>query len=390
METQYSDRETKLFCALCLISNLSFYPLFQQSSYARYLVLGLWGILLFRTILVRKTVPFCNDEFAIEMVLFIFFVACSGITFICGGTQVFSNHFFRVVATAMMILLIGYMNGAQIGKAGLESICLTYMHSMFVISVPLFVFYQKGIEVSSSLYAYNYGKNEIAILLMVAFNLGLVLYTPHSLIGRLYKFGGLAMCLLNLTYLRCRTAILCIIVCMIVLVLLGKSVSRNIKLAICAVGCALLFFYLRYESEFNVFLNNVIYAGRDSGSLDSLSSGRMTQIRKGLEVFLERPFAGVGYRGTLDCFFVSALANYGIGAWSIISLALLPLFGAIKNVKCGEKIDVVFLLVAISMIVTALFEELAPFGTGVRCYVLWLMWGVLLRSRLHDNVCREE
>ncbi|MBP5183231.1 MAG: hypothetical protein J6331_09425, partial [Lentisphaeria bacterium] len=33
---------------------------------------------------------------------------------------------------------------------------------------------------------------------------------------------------------------------------------------------------------------------------------------------------------------------------------------------------------AASMLTIALVEELSPFGPGTRCYILWLLWGLLV------------
>ena len=35
-------------------------------------------------------------------------------------------------------------------------------------------------------------------------------------------------------------------------------------------------------------------------------------------------------------------------------------------------------ILASSMFLLALLEELSPFGPGTRCYVLWLLWGLMV------------
>ena len=385
MEIQYSERTIKFFEFVCVISNLSYFPIFQQSSYGRYFVLGVWGIALLRSVFCGRSIAFYRDAFTKEILIYLCFIICSTITFVFGGTKVFNNHFFSTVSIAMLIMVIGYLNGEYFSEYGIYRLSLIYMHSMFVISVPLFVFYLRGTDLSSITYAYSYGKNEIAVLFLCAGIFAVVLYSPKTLFQTIYKFVGLAFVLVDLAFLRCRSAILCVAIAYIFLVFKSKSLSHGKRRILILLGIVGFFFLISNESVRNTLLTDILFAQRDSTNLDSLSSGRLQQITQGLEVFKENFFAGVGYRQTLDCFYISALANYGIGAWSIIALALMPMFWAAKRLRYENEIYATFFLVVLSLFIVSLLEELAPFGSGVRCYVLWLMWGILIKKELYDE-----
>ena len=127
-------------------------------------------------------------------------------------------------------------------------------------------------------------------------------------------------------------------------------------------------------------INNIIFANRNSSSLDSLSSGRISQIKFAWYYFSNNPFWGVGKFKTTDCFYISALVNFGIFAYPLIVMAVYPFIWSIYNYKLYKEntIYICFIFISVSMTIISFVEELAPFGPGVRCYILWLCWGVFL------------
>ena len=88
----------------------------------------------------------------------------------------------------------------------------------------------------------------------------------------------------------------------------------------------------------------------------------------------------------MDCFYVAALVSYGLLAWPLIVMALLPVIWSCKNLKNGKKEDICFFIIAVSIFFISLFEEQAPFGPGSRCYILWLMWGILLQINSRGSI----
>ena len=87
--------------------------------------------------------------------------------------------------------------------------------------------------------------------------------------------------------------------------------------------------------------------------------------------------------GTLDCFYVSVLVSYGLLGIPAIIMAIAPFLWSICNLKKRSDIGLCFFTIAGSIFLISILEELAPFGPGTRCYILWLMWGILLAN---DNV----
>ena len=48
------------------------------------------------------------------------------------------------------------------------------------------------------------------------------------------------------------------------------------------------------------------------------------------------------------------------------------------------------LLVAVTYFIDAVFEMLAPFGPGVRCFYLWLIFGIILARGQKNHLMSEK
>ena len=77
--------------------------------------------------------------------------------------------------------------------------------------------------------------------------------------------------------------------------------------------------------------------------------------------------------------------TYGIlGSIVVFILAILPLvnltYSTARYDMLPELRYITIILWWISM-VNGIFEELAPFGPGVKCYLLWLLCGIYIRYR---------
>ena len=66
-------------------------------------------------------------------------------------------------------------------------------------------------------------------------------------------------------------------------------------------------------------------------------------------------------------------------------MALAVLFIIYRSLAVGHlrfDINLCFFTISASLFIISILEELAPFGPGTRCYILWLIWGLLL---VNDN-----
>ena len=366
-------------CALCVISNLSYYPLLVKDGWGRRITITLW-IVLGVVILLRMKIPLPKSmTLWIYALLTLLFMVNLTLVTIANSKNAFSSHMVTPVLISFIIFLSAASLQADVTPNGIRTVCRVYFDCMAVISVPLFFLYLRGIDLTSRLYEYRYGKNEISVLFAAALIVGFTVYAPKKLWQHLFRITAVGFMLLDIIYLRCRSVFLCLAFAVLVLVLQSSRLKRPARI-ILALGIvtAVLVLVIR-QDWLDAFLNNIIYAGRDARNMDELSSGRGTQIQKGLETFAQHPLFGVArYGRTLDDFYISVLANYGIAGWPVMVMSVVPLVWGFLQLKQKTDLHLCFFILAGALVIVATLEELAPFGPGTRCYLLWLLWGLLL------------
>lgn len=375
-----------LFLSLaCIISNASYYPVLQSSGIGRNIAIAVW-IVLSITVVRRLFSRFAwTRELRSIIVLYVFFAINTCIVGMVNEVNAFDNHFFQPVSIAVIVYTVCTLIGLDIDIRGLRKVCLAYFCSMFIISIPLFFLYLRHSNLLSTIYGYTYGKNEIAVLLLCALFICCTIYDPRTKLQKLIRIISILFFITNILLLRARSAMLGIGLLGAVILFRAKNVRRDVRnLGLLAVVAVTIYFFT-HSSALSFFVNNIVYAGRNSADLNDLSSGRGDQILLAWYTIKDNPFFGVGNRFTCDCFYVSALANYGLFSWPLIVMSFKPIFWSIRNYSLYDDISLCYFLISISFLFFAILEELAPFGPGTRCYLIWLMWGLLSQNKKIDK-----
>ena len=380
------DRLTLFLCFICVVSNLSYYPIFVSNGWGRRAAIAVW-IILGVTILFRGKIKFSSSgAFQAFAVLFLFFIANTALITFATGKNAFDNHFFQPVMIASAIFVCASTLQKDVSPDKIRTVLRAYYDCMALMSVPLFIFYLRGSDLSSRIYSYRYGKNEIAVLLLAALIIGCTVYKPRGWFQRLFQIGSVVFLSVDILYLRCRSVMLGGLLLLVMLIFNARKMNRTLRIFLVLGVIAVAIAFIVRQDWFDTFINEIVYAGRNAEDADDLASGRETQIRKGLEFFSENTLFGVGkYGRTLDSFYVSALVNYGILCWPLVAMSAFPLVWSIAKLKQKTDLHFCFFVLAGSMFLLALLEELAPFGPGTRCYVLWLMWGLLVGRKVPEE-----
>ena len=359
-----------------------------QNGLGRKIAIAVWVIL--GITLISKKIRFGDSTiYTIYMALFVLFCINTYIVGTINDVEFYNNHFFQPVIIASLVFFVSNILGYEISKEDLKKICIAYFYSMAIISIPLFIFYLRGTDLSSSVYEYRYGKNEISVLIFCALVISLTIYQPKGFIQKLIRIIAIAFFVIDEIFLRARSVLLCLGLLICILIFCNNTINKRARfISIASVFVILLVFYFN-PNVYRNFISQIVYAGRDANSISDLSSGRSDTIITGIEIFLENPLFGVGKRGTIDCFYVSILASDGLLGLPGIIMALMPFVWSIRNLKNHSDVDLCFFSIAASLFLISILEELAPFGPGTRCYILWLMWGILLVNNQGSGLKQE-
>ena len=208
----------------------------------------------------------------------------------------------------------------------------------------------------------------------------------------------------TLFYVRHRIASGFLIIAYAVLIFMMKSRATIAALAIYLIY--FIFFIVESKRERNFYLFLVVIFGlvvvfnpdanhliiqeiifNNRGTdMTTLSSGRDLHWKTFRQEFGKYLFWGTG--GTyLESMPLAVLMSYGvIGGVPILLFALKPLIYAIKNMwdKRYRIYSLLVVSISLTMLVNSIFEEQAPFGPGVKCYFLWLLFGMYIGKKQYD------
>jgi hypothetical protein len=143
------------------------------------------------------------------------------------------------------------------------------------------------------------------------------------------------------------------------------------------------------ENIRNILIDNILLGGRDLNDLNDVSSGRVEFLYEFPKLFSENIWFGKGYYFS-ESFPLSVLLEFGIiGGVLIFSFLIFPVFFFKKHLSSLYPLHLVFLLLLTTYYFNGLFEEQAPLGPGSKNFLLWLIFGYLLRERQRLKTSRK-
>ena len=372
---------------LLQITNLTQIPDWVTNSGVKLLSYVPWILLAFLVIILGTR----NSKFVIgsQKYLYVFTI---GVLLVCAILEILGSDGFGVsLLRPMLICLFIYtvsVNVAQyIKKSCLENLLIMYAFSGTIVAAFVYrTMISNGFSWTSRVYAYN-SKNSVSQIILT------VIFFLIYLHGRKSRFWNICMKLLigvlvlELFMLKSRASLLGLAI-ILVSVLISKEYKKSTKRIVkLLIGIFVLVFI--FNEQFRVFfIDSIVLAGRDSSNLNSISSGRMDMLIDFPKLFEQKPLIGYG-RYYVECMPLDALIETGILGGTLFNIvAIAPIIYAIKSYKCyRQTIDYLLMIVGICYYINGLFEQLAPFGPGVKCYILWLLFGfsVIWRRRCSDE-----
>lgn len=361
----------------CFLTNISQLPIFVQAGLTQRLAFPGWMLLTISIFISRK----------IRMTKAVITQICFGVALIIWllldslliSMSQFGSSIFYSYMISLFIFTLGSWVSEYVNERVFENINKIFVVSIFWVSANIFVeFFGVGYDLSTRFYEYS-SKNSVSQIIFTALILLIVRYKPQNTVGRLTKIGIIAFEMYVILLLRSRATLVSLLLCILVMVL-ARDTSRKMKIAICIVAFVFIVM-LVFNREFNNFIfNKVILANRNVTNLNDLTSGRVNIISNFPQLIKGNWLTGIGPM-YYECFPLSAILQFGIaGGVLCIIISLQPLW---KSFVFRHTSDTWYLLylIAIGYSVNGLFEGLAPFGPGVKCYYMWLLFGFLMGQK---------
>lgn len=356
------------------LTNLSQLPFFVQNGNIKILSYIPWILSIFYTLYMQKGTVYFGGK------IYMFFLP-SIVLAVCIIHEIKGNNGLGVfllmpIFMCVFIYLISVNVGNHLLKEELNHLLFAYVISGVILTFSVFQqIVAKGFSWNNVVYAYA-SKNSVSQIILTAIICALFLRGKSKKAVSLFFDVVSVFMVVTLFMLKSRATLLGLVIVIISVFFLkeyGKGTKWLMFLVVLCFSLALMVDIDFRES----FVENIIYANRDKNSLDALSSGRVAQISEFPSLFWEKPFLGHG-QDYIECMMLDAFLETGIfGGLAINIMALVPMIYSIRQYrKKNQFIDAVLVISAICYYGNGLFEQQAPFGPGVKCYFLWMLFGI--------------
>lgn len=382
-KTKYS-RFCTFVCLMCAATNLSQMPTFVEHGATRMIALPVWLLLAGVCFLMDKRISLGGalPSVCLAGIFLVYFLIK-----LLFNSDVQRSWLPYPIFLSTFVLLVSLMVGRHLNTQDIKRICDFYAVSGLIVCADVFIKYIWGANLETSLYAYS-SKNSVSQILLTAEIIVLLFwFQGKNKWKKLLGIAALALFTWTLIGLKSRASIIMLPVVLLRL-LLGKNIPKNLKklVGVLCLGAAV---FLLIGDNFDYFVDNIIYGGRDSTDLNSVSSGRFDQWKEFPSLFVQAPIFGHGFMPK-ESLIITALLEYGIiGGSVILALAISPLVWGFGKLSKEHEMYLLFTSLALCYAVNGIFEQLAPFGPGVKCYFLWFLFGILT-ARPENRLSEQE
>ncbi|MGU8221425.1 O-antigen ligase family protein [Clostridium perfringens] len=355
------------------ISNLSQIPLFFGSNLVKSIVICLWGSMLFFIIInFWKKIDFSIIKYLIPLFLFDILIL---IFQILTGNNYIESHFIYPIHLSALILIISYLIGQVTNTSIIKKIANSYVNSSLIVAIYVYIIFFRDKNWISAGYLYG-SKNSLSIILLISIILIFIYWNERNIF---INMSSSIFFFIIIFMMKSRATILALIISLFNFIFfIIKDKKKKIFFII---FIFIIIILILFNEDLNhLIINSVLLNNKEKIDINSISSGRLDHLSDFLYLFKKNWIIGNGgiY---LESFPLASLCSYGIIAGGVlITFSLIPVIIIFKyrKIKQYKTLNNIILLISIVMLINSLFEELAPFGPGVKCYMLWLITGLYL------------
>lgn len=376
----------QIVCTICFMTNISQMPILIDNFPTRNIVIPLWGA--FGVFCVFKEFNLYMREskslFLIGYIFLVYYIV--GSVFI---ERYRDSALPYVIFLSMFILCVGLLAGRFLRKEDIEKICTAMILSGIIVGADVFRKYIYGSSLIGRVYAYD-SKNSVSQILLTTWMLILFFKLTNNKLGKKI-FYYLSFILLTVTLIGLKSrATLIVIPVIVAWVIFHGRLNKGVR-NIVLIMLGLITIYLVYNPDFfNVLIDEVLLGGRSMGNLNDISSGRMNEWTSFWSDFQSAILFGHG-RMKRESLILTSLLEFGIvGGGLILWIAIWPFYWTLRYCKKGNRYYLIFSSIVIAYLINGIFEQLAPFGPGVKCFFLWFFMGILIQNKNLDDMLESD
>lgn len=377
MKKKYKKNNSTLLMLITIIfiSNLSQIPIFHGNTIIKGINIFLWLILLINLVL-NFTDKISLKKIMIFLFLLLFFDILMIFLQLFKEIPYLKSNFIYPVHLSFFILVVGYFTGQVFSPNKIYLLVNSYFLSSLIVAINIYIEFFKGIDwAGSSGYLYA-SKNSIAQIILISMVL-LIIYSESGFKTSI-KIVSILFFGVFLLMLKSRATLLGLLIFVIYYVFIYIKSNKN-KCYILLGLMILIGIIIVNEDVYNFIINQILLNNRAGSDLDTLSSGRMTHLQIFIDNFWNSPWIGNGGQ-YLESFPLAVLISYGfLGGGLLLVFSIMPcIMAAFEKNEALLNMKTIVILLSFIMLANGIFEELSPYGPGVKCYALWMFTGLFL------------
>lgn len=372
------NRFSTFVCLIIFLTNIGQTPAFIDKFETRNIIIPIWLIFALICLLKNHILYLGASKSVWGLAILWTIIYLIGNIFISDYSN---SDLPYTIFLSFFILLIGLIAGSCLYNKDIEKIATAFIISGMIVCVDTFITYVYGISLAGRIYSYD-SKNSVSQILLTVWVLILFFKFRKELAlwKRLLYVGAFFLLTVTLIGLKSRATLIAIPVVLIWLFFHGNMDKRLRNIILIILIIVVLFFMFK-PAYIEMMVYDVLLGGRDMSNLNDISSGRTSEWQTFLSDFSDRPFWGHG-RMKRESLILTSLLEFGIlGGGTILLIALCPLCWGIHHLRKTNRYYLLFTTISIIYIFNGVFEQLAPFGPGVKCYFLWFLFGVLASKK---------
>lgn len=370
---------TNVVYIVCFFSVFSQMPFFVESTLTRFISVPLWLFLFIFSLFKFINRPIKTKIQSVIIPCSIIFI----LTFFLICSYVFTDVYVKAglvyqIYLSFFIYLIGFISGRYLNEENLKKICNAYFVAALIIGINIFFNYIYGYSISDRIYLYA-SKNSVSQILLTSL---IIILSLEFNFSKFIRLLSIIFILVVLFYLKSRATLISIPFILLYVIVNGKM-NKKFKIMI---GTLIIVGTLFVLINSNMFIYDIIFAGRDALYLDDISSGRISQWQNFFYDLGNNWLFGIGdtYR---EAFILNAILTFGFPMGLILFfLSFYPIIWGYKFLNKQSEFYALFILVAFSYFFNSIFEGYAPFGPGIKCFFLWLLFGLLSSLNINNNI----
>lgn len=375
MEQRKETTFIRIVCIVCFITNLSQLPALIDTSVNRLLSNSAWILLACICVLKNRNIRTNRPR-----TLLFLAIAFSAFYFPARmlNSAYASSALPQPFYLSIFIFIIGGMVGEQIDESDFNSIFKSYIYSGLVVTANIYFSYIRGASLSRF---YLYGsKNSVSQIVLTVWILIIIMgWKDSPFFKRIFYAGTLLFVTYTLLMLQSRSTIIGIPIVVLWLIIHRQTNSHLKRLLV--IGLVILLIMLMVNDSFYDFLvNQVLTGGRNVNDINDLTSNRYDEWQNFWPQMKDTFLFGHG-RDKQESVILTSLLEFGVvGGGIMLIAAIYPCVWSMRNQYWLGEQYIVISSIAIVYAVNGIFEQLAPFGPGVKCYFLWFLLGIMMRK----------